>query len=296
MAVQTTDVSTSKGVRTTLVSVAANATLAGVKAIAGVLGNSYALIADSIESAFDIVSSLVVMGGLKIAAVPADAHHPYGHGKAEPLAAMVVAIALCTAAAAIAIQSVREIRTPHHAPEAFTLIVLVLVILVKAGLYRFVWSVGQAVDSTALKVDAWHHRSDALTSAAAFVGISVSLIGGPGYESADDWAALFAAGIISYNAVRLIMPAINEIMDAAPNPSIEEEVRRVAGGVAGVVSLDKCFVRKMGLEYYVDFHVVVDGDISVHEGHEIAHRVKNAIKHANSRISDVLIHIEPSNH
>jgi cation diffusion facilitator family transporter len=296
MTVQTTDVSTSKGVRSTLVSVAANATLAGVKAIAGVLGNSYALIADAVESAFDIVSSLVVMGGLKIAAVPADAHHPYGHGKAEPLAAMVVAIALCTAAAAIAIQSVREIRTPHHAPEAFTLIVLILVILVKEGLYRFVWRVGQAVGSTALKVDAWHHRSDALTSAAAFVGISVSLIGGPGYESADDWAALFAAGIISYNAVRLIMPAINEIMDAAPNPSIEEEVRRVAGGVAGVVSLDKCFVRKMGLEYYVDFHVVVDGDISVHEGHEIAHRVKNAIKHANSRISDVLIHIEPSNH
>ena len=290
------DASISRGVRSTLVSVAANATLAAVKAIAGVLGNSYALIADSIESAFDIVSSLVVLGGLKIAAVPADEDHPYGHGKAEPLAAMVVAIALCTAAAAIAIQSVREIRTPHHAPEAFTLIILVLVVIVKEALYRFVWRVGQTVGSTALKVDAWHHRSDALTSAAAFVGISISLIGGKGYESADDWAALFAGCVISYNGIRLIIPAINEIMDAAPNPVIVEEVRRVAGGVAGVVSLDKCFVRKMGLKYYVDFHVVVDGNISVHEGHGIAHRVKDAIKQSNPKISDVLIHIEPSNH
>ncbi|MBM2841456.1 MAG: putative Co/Zn/Cd cation transporter [Bacteroidetes bacterium] len=176
------DASTSRGVRSTLVSVAVNATLAAVKAIAGVLGNSYALIADAIESAFDIVSSLVVMGGLKLAAVPADEDHPYGHGKAEPLAAMVVAIALCTAAVAIAIQSVREIHTPHHAPEPFTLIVLVMVVAVKEGLFRFVWRVGQTVDSTALKVDAWHQRSDALTSSAAFVGISIALIGGPGYE------------------------------------------------------------------------------------------------------------------
>ena len=290
------DASTSRGVRSTLVSVAVNATLAAVKAIAGVLGNSYALIADAIESAFDIVSSLVVMGGLKLAAVPADEDHPYGHGKAEPLAAMVVAIALCTAAIAIAIQSVREIHTPHHAPEPFTLIVLVMVVAVKEGLFRFVWRVGQTVDSTALKVDAWHQRSDALTSSAAFVGISIALIGGPGYESADDYAALFAAGVILYNASRLIVPAINEIMDAAPNPGIVEDVRRVAGGVAGVVSLEKCFVRKMGLKYYVDFHVVVDGDISVHDGHDIAHRVKDAIKQANPKISDVLIHIEPSNH
>jgi cation diffusion facilitator family transporter len=272
-----------------------NAVLAGVKAIAGVLGNSYALIADALESAFDILSSLVVMGGLRIAAAPADRDHPYGHGKAEPLAALVVAITLVTAAIAIGIQSVREILTPHHGPEPFTLIVLVLVIAVKEGLFRFVWRTGESVESTVLKLDAWHHRSDALTSAAAFVGIGVSLMGGTGYESADDWAALFAACVILFNASRLMVPAVNEIMDAAPNPVIEEDVRRVAGSVDGVVGLEKCFVRKMGLKYYVDFHVIVDGNISVHDGHEIAHRVKDAIIHANPRILDVLIHIEPSN-
>jgi len=288
------NMASSKGMRATLVSVTANAALAAVKAIAGVLGNSYVLIADSIESAFDIVSSLVVLGGLKIAAVPPDERHPYGHGKAEPLAAMVVAIALCTAAVAIAIQSIREIMTPHHVPAAFTLIVLVLVIITKEGLFRFVFGVGQTLDSTAVKVDAWHHRSDALTSTAAFLGISIALVGGPGYESADDWAALFAACVISYNACRLIIPAINEIMDAAPPPAVEEEVRRIAAGVPGVIGLDKCFVRKMGLEYYVDFHVVVNGNISVHDGHEIAHRVKDTIKKANPRITDVLVHIEPN--
>ncbi len=290
------ETSSTIGVRSTLVSVAANAILAAIKGIAGILGNSYALIADAIESAFDIVSSLVVMGGLKIAAVPPDEDHPYGHGKAEPLAAMVVAIALFTAAVAIAIESIREIETPHHAPAAFTLIVLVVVIIVKEGLFRFVFRVGQAVESTALKVDAWHHRSDALTSAAAFVGISIALVGGAGYESADDWAALFAACVILFNACRLILPAINEIMDAAPNPAIRDEARRVASGVAGVVALEKCIVRKMGLEYYVDFHVVVDGSISVHDGHDIAHRVKDAIRQSNPRISDVLIHIEPHDH
>lgn len=284
----------SVGIRSTLVGIAANTVLAATKAITGVLGNSYALIADAIESTFDIASSLVVMGGLKIAAFPADEDHPYGHGKAEPLAAFVVAIALFTAALGIGIQSVREILTPHHAPAPFTLIVLVLVVITKELLFRFVSRVGKSINSTAVKTDAWHHRSDALTSAAAFVGISISLVGGPGYESADDWAALFAACVILSNAYRLIVPAVNEIMDAAPHPAIEEAARQVASAVPGVIGLDKCSVRKMGLEYYVDFHVVVDGAISVSDGHEIAHRVKDAIRKANPRIADVLIHIEPN--
>jgi cation diffusion facilitator family transporter len=285
-----------KGIHSTLIGVSANAILAAVKAIAGVAGNSYALLADAVESTADIFSTLIVMGGLKIATVPADKDHPYGHGKAEPLASMVVAIALCTAAVAIAIESIREIHIPHHAPAPFTLIVLVLVIITKESLFRFVFRTGECVESTALKVDAWHHRSDALTSAAAFVGISIALLGGPGYESADDWAALFASAVILYNGCRLLVPAVNEVMDAAPHPSIEDETRRVAKEVPGVVALEKCFVRKMGLEYYVDFHVVVDGSISVHEGHEIAHKVKDAIRAANPRITDVLIHIEPNNH
>src|SRR5512143_2982060 len=194
------------GIQSTLVGVLANVLLAAVKAIAGILGNSYALIADAIESASDVGSSLVVLGGIKIASLPADGDHPYGHGKAEPLAAMVVAVALCTAAVGIAIQSVREIITPHHAPAAFTLVVLVLVVVTKETMFRFVARRGREVQSTAMRTDAWHHRSDAITSAAAFVGISVALMGGKGYESADDYAALFASAIIGFNGFRLLRP------------------------------------------------------------------------------------------
>jgi cation diffusion facilitator family transporter len=280
--------------RSTLIGILVNALLAGVKGIAGVLGNSYALVADAIESSSDVLSSFIVWGGLKIASSPPDADHPYGHGKAEPLAAASVSVMLFVAAIIIIVQSISEILTPHHAPAPFTLIVLILVVITKESLYRFVFKVGEAVNSTAVRSDAWHHRSDAITSAAAFIGISIALIGGGGYESADDWAALFAAAIIMFNAYRIFYPALSEIMDAAPPPDIEAGVRKEAKGVKGVVGLDKCHVRKMGLDYYIDLHVVVDGGISVRDGHEIAHRVKDIIRNSNPRISDVLIHIEPS--
>lgn len=281
-------------IRTIVISIFVNALLAGIKAIAGILGHSYALIADATESTADIISSLIVFGGLKIATAPPDADHPYGHGKAEPLTAMVVALALGMASLGIAVQSIRELFTPHHVPEPFTLAVLVAVILVKESLFRFVFRAGETVGSTALKTDAWHHRSDAITSAAAFIGISIALIGGPGYGSADDWAALFASFIIAFNAYRLLRPAVAEVMDAAPPADIEMKVRNVASTVEGVASLDKCLIRKIGLDYYVDLHVFVDGEISVRRGHAVAHRVKDAIRRSNPRISDVMVHIEPA--
>jgi len=282
------------GQRSTLFGILANAFLAATKGIAGILGNSYALVADAIESTTDIASSLIVWVGLKISGLPPDADHPYGHGKAEPIAATAVSLALYAAAAVIAIESIREIVTPHHAPAPFTLIVLLVVVIIKETLYRFVFRVGIRIRSTAVMTDAWHHRSDAMTSAAAFVGISVALIGGDGYESADDWAALFAAAVIVFNASRMLRSALSEVMDAAPGPAVERQVRATAQRVNGVVALDKCFVRKMGLSYYVDLHVTVDGKISVREGHDIAREVKNAILAAHPTVADVLIHIEPS--
>lgn len=252
------------------------------------------MLADAVESASDIASSLLVYGGLRIAVAPPDADHPYGHGKAEPLTALLVSILLLLAAAGIAIQSLREIATPHHAPAPFTLVVLVCVIVIKESLARFVLNVGDEVGSTALRTDAWHHRSDALTSAAAFVGISVALAGGKGYESADDWAALLASGIISWNAVRLLRPALAEVMDAAPPPETFAAVRSAASGVAGVEGLDKCHIRKMGFDFYVDLHIYVAGERSVSQGHEIAHRVKDAVRTSYPKVKDVLVHVEPS--
>ncbi|KXK37227.1 MAG: Ferrous-iron efflux pump FieF [Candidatus Hinthialibacteria bacterium OLB16] len=286
--------STQVCLQTTLLGILLNACLAAAKGIAGVIGHSYALIADAIESTSDIASSLIVYGGLKIASIPPDEDHPYGHGKAEPLAAMLVAFALLTAALAIIIQSIREIQTPHHAPAPFTLYILIGVVIVKESLYRYVINVGDKTQSTAVITDAWHHRSDAITSAATGVGIAIALICGPGYEAADDWAALLASGIIILNAIRLFRPALAEVMDAAPGNGMEQQVRDAALAVRGVTGLDVCNVRKMGLHYYVDLHVLVDGDLPVRDGHEIAHRVKDAIRKAQPRIHDILIHIEPT--
>ncbi len=282
------------GRRSTLVGIVTNMLLAATKGIAGVAGNSYALIADAIESATDVASSLIVWGGLKISALPPDEDHPYGHGKAEPLAAVAVSLTLVAAAIGIAIQSIREIITPHHAPASFTLIILVLVVAVKETLFRFVLGVGKSVNSTAVKSDAWHHRSDAITSAAAFIGISIALVGGGGYESADDWAALFASGIIVLNAFRILRPAVNEVMDAAPPVEVEKSIRAAAQHVTGVILLEKCFVRKVGFSYYVDLHVTVDGRLSVREGHDIARDVKQAIRDSHPHVIEVLVHIEPS--
>ena len=284
----------SKGMRSTAIGILANVFLAAIKLSAGILGNSYALVADAIESMSDVVSSLIVWGGLKVAKKPPDADHPYGHGKAEPLAATAVSLALIVAAVGIVIQSIREILTPHHAPEPFTLLVLIIVVVTKESLFRFIFKVGEAVNSTAVKTDAWHHRSDALTSTAAFIGISIALIGGTGYEGADDWAALFASGIIAFNAFRLFRPGLAELMDTTPPADLVAQIRRVASTIGDVDSLDKCFIRKMGFEFYVDLHVVVDGELSVRRGHEIAHQVKDAIRLSNPRISEVLIHIEPA--
>ncbi len=282
------------GARVALFGMLVNLIFATAKILGGLFGHAYVLIADGIESALDVAGSFVIWGGLKFAARPPDETHPYGHGKAEPIAAMIVAIGVLAAALGLAIQSVREILTPHHGPAPFTLGILIVVIVVKEILFRYVNRIGRHVESTAVQTDAWHHRSDALTSAAAFIGISVALIGGSGWQSADDWAALFACAVIAANGIRLLRPALYEIMDAAPRGQIVDLVRDAARSVPGVRDVEKSFVRKMGLSFYADLHVKVDGDISVRDGHRIAHEVKQAIQQTDSRIADVLVHIEPA--
>ena len=283
-----------KGQRSTLIGIALNLTLAAGKTTAGVLGHSFALVADGIESLSDVLSSSIVYFGLRLAVKPRDENHPYGHGKAEPLAALAVGLALAAAAIAIALPSIREIRTPHEPPAPFTLMVLAGVLIVKESLFRYVIRIGNAIESTAVKIDAWHHRSDAITSALAFVGISIALIGGKGWESADDWAALVASGIILYNAYSQLRPALAELSDVAPPQTIAQQVRAIATTVPGVQGLDKCFVRKMGFEFYVDLHILVDGNIPVKEGHLIAHAVEEAILRSSPRMADVLVHVEPT--
>lgn len=283
-----------KGQHTTLIGMLVNIGLMLAKGLAGWFGNSYALVADAIESATDLVTAAFVWLGLRTAAMEPDENHPYGHGKAEPLAAIVVSLALWGAAALIAVQSIENIRIPHEVPAPFTLVVLAGVVIVKEVLFRRVARVGEEVESSAVKADAWHHRSDAITSLTAFIGISIALIGGPGYESADDWAALVASAVIVFNAYHIFRPAFGEIMDEAPQGDWHAEVRAIAEGIKGVVGTEKCYVRKMGFEYFVDIHIRVPGEMTVKEGHDIAHEVKDAIRAAMPSVYDVLVHVEPA--
>lgn len=282
------------GARIALLGLVINIALATIKIVAGFLGNAYVLIADGIESALDVGGSVVIWGALKFAARPPDATHPYGHGKAEPFAAIVVSVLVLAAALGLAISSIRELFLPRHAPAPFTLIVLVLAIVIKEILYRYVVRIGRNAESTAIQTDAWHHRTDAMTSVAAFIGISVALIGGEPWQSADDWAALFACALIGVNGYRILRPALFEILDTAPSGEVLDRVRQAAASVKGVVRIDKSIVRKMGLSFYVDLHVEVDGDIPVRAGHHIAHEVKRAIQASDPRIADVLVHVEPA--
>jgi cation diffusion facilitator family transporter len=279
--------------RTAQVGMLVNAVLAGAKLVAGVLGSSYALVADGVESTADIFSSLIVWGGLRIASRSADEDYPFGYGKAEPIAAAVVGLMLIAAAIGIAIESVREILVPHHAPAPFTLVVLVGVVLVKEVLYRRVFRVGADVGSTAVKADAWHHRADAITSAAAFVGISIALIGGPGWEPADDWAALLASTIIASNGIAALRPAVADLMDRAPGEEMLARVSAAATGVHGVCAIEKLKVRKAGLGYWVDLHVQADPRLPLEEAHVLSGMVKSAIRQAVPEVAGALIHMEP---
>jgi len=274
-------------------SVLANALLSAIKWLAGYFGNSFALIADAVESTADVFSSLLVLFGLKIANRPADENHPYGHGRLEPLITFAVVAFLVVSACFIAYQSVVNIQEPHELPEPFTLLVLAPIILWKEITYQVVMRKARAINSSSLRADAWHHRSDAITSIAAFVGISVALYMGKGYESADDWAALFASGFILYNCYRIFRPALGEIMDEHVHDELISEIRKVSLTVDGVRGTEKCFIRKVGMSYHVDLHASVDGNLTVTSGHDIAHQLKETLQREIPQLTHILIHIEP---
>ena len=271
-----------------------NAVLAAAKIAGGVLGNTYALIADGVESLLDIFSSTLVWAGLRVAARPPDENHPYGHGKAEPLAGLAVAGFVFFAAGWIGWHAMKEIVTPHHGPHWGTLPLLAAIIAVKLVFSRRLVRAGQEAGSTSLGIEAWHHYADALTSAAAFAGITIAVVGGKGYESADDWAALAACVVVAWNGVSLARRALDDVMDVAMPRAFENLIREAASAVPGVHGIDKCRVRKSGLSHLVDIHVEVDGGLSVREGHAIAGAVKHALLRSPYGVSDVLVHIEPA--
>lgn len=281
-------------IRTTYFSIAGNAGLAIIKGLAGFFGNSYALIADAIESSTDIFSSLLVLFGLKYANRPADKNHPYGHGRAEPLITFLVVGFLITSATIIAYESIKNIGTPHELPKVWTLFILAPLIVWKEISFRLVIKKAKESNSSSLKADAWHHRSDAITSVAALIGISIALYFGKGYEAADDWAALLASGFILYNSYKIFRPALGEIMDEQLYDDLVANIRKVSLTVEGVVATEKCFIRKAGMKYHVDLHAIVDANTTVKQGHEIVHKLKDTLRNDIPQLGHVLIHMEPN--
>lgn len=281
-------------IRTSYFSIAGNALLAVVKGLTGYFGNSYALIADAIESSADVFASILVWWGLTYASRPPDSNHPYGHGRAETLVAFIVVAFLVGSAVVIAYNSIININTPHELPESYTLWILGVIIVWKEASYRWVIRRSKLTKSSSLRADARHHRSDAITSIAVFVGISVALILGNGYESADDWAALLVCPFILYNGYKIFRPALGEIMDEHLHEDLVTKIRTVALAVEGVIDTEKCLVRKAGMKFHVDLHAIVDGDITVKEGHEISHRLKDTLRHELPELDNVLVHVEPA--
>lgn len=281
-------------IRTTYFSIIGNTVLALIKGLAGFFGNSYALIADAIESTTDIFASFLVLLGFKYAKRPADENHPYGHGKIEPLITFGVVAFLVVSATIIAYESIQNIQTPHKSPKSWTLFVLGLIIVWKEISFQIVIRKSKQTNSSSLKADAWHHRSDALTSVMAFIGISIAIIFGKGYETADDWAALFASAFILYNSYLILRPALGEVMDEQLYDDLILEIREKSIEVKGVLDTEKCFIRKSGMKYHVDLHAIVDGQISVKKGHDISHQLKDHLRNEVPNLGHVLIHIEPN--
>lgn len=285
-----------KAVKATYFSIIGNTALAILKGAAGFFGNSYALIADAIESTTDIFSSCLVLFGIKYSSKPADEDHPYGHGRAETLITFIVVGFLITSATIIGYESIENIRTPHDLPKPWTLVVLAAIIIWKEISFRIVMRKSKETNSSSLKADAWHHRSDAITSVTAFVGITIALIAGKGYEAADDWAALFASVFILYNSYLIFRPALGEIMDEHLYTDIIDEIRQIADQCPGIMGTEKCFVRKSGMKYHVDLHAIVNADITVKEGHNLAHKLEADLKNGIPELGHISIHIEPDDY
>jgi cation diffusion facilitator family transporter len=274
-------------------SIISSIVLSLLKGYVGVEGHSDALIADAIESGTDVFASFLVLFGIYYSTKPADDDHPYGHGKAEALVTFGVVGFLLISATLIAYNGIQHLSVPQEQPELFTLFVLVGIIIWKELSYRYVLSKGKKTNSLSLQADAWHHRSDAISSFIALIGIGLALLFGPAFSKADDWAAIAASLFIVYNAFIIFRPALGEILDEHNHHDLIDKIKEMETHVPGVCGIEKCLVRKTGMTYFVDLHLEVTGTISVNEGHTIAHNFKDYLLKKLPEIHDVLIHIEP---
>ncbi len=270
-----------------------NGALGGAKLAAGLLGHSYALVADASESFADVMGSCVTLYGLRVAAEPADLAHPAGHGRAETLASVITALALTAVGGLIFWHAALSLGEPRPAPSHWTLLVLVPVILIKERMFHWMRARGKETGSLAVIADAWHQRSDVVTSVAALTGIIFAWIGGPAWNHADSWAAMAASVWLVGTGLWLLGPALHELMEGSVDPALLEFICETSQSCPGILGIDKVWVRKLGMRLMVDLHVEVEPDISVQEGHRLAHVVKDRLQAELPQVRDVMVHVEP---
>jgi cation diffusion facilitator family transporter len=277
------------------VGIIGNFFLAGLKIITGVVGRSFALISDGVHSLSDITSSVAVLVGLTIASKPKDKAHPYGHGKAESVASITIAALLIIVAFMLIVKVIYSFleNEPIIEPAFITLWIALASVILKEILYRYKAKLGKNVKSTSLIADAWHHRSDALSSGVVLVGIAGSIFGGPGWQYLDKIAGFIVAGIIVWVGIKIYARASSELMDESVDKEVVKVVKEKAQRVKGVKRVETLLVRKSGLDFLVDIHIEVDPKLDVTTSHNIAESVECKILEEIPEVKSVIAHIEP---
>ncbi|CAN5653168.1 cation diffusion facilitator family transporter [soil metagenome] len=285
-----------EAVQATWIGLGVNLALGVAKLVGGVIGGAFAMVSDAVNSLGDAFTSAVVLLALRVAQVPPDDEHPYGHTRAEAIAGSNVAVLLIVSAILIGWEALRRLPLQHPVPPFGTLWIAGANVVIKESLYHYKIRVGHRLGSSSLIANAWDHRADALSALAVLIGLLLVRVGGPAWIFADELAALVVVGAIVWSATGLLRSSVHELLDVQAKPEIVAEIRRAAEEVEGVRHAEKTWVRKSGLEYLVDIHIQVDPAWTVAEGHRVGHQVKDQLLARFSNLRDVLVHLEPYPH
>ncbi|NOX53827.1 MAG: cation transporter [Planctomycetes bacterium] len=281
-------------IRAILLGLFVNLALGLAKLTGGLVAGSFALLSDAVNSLGDTLTSIVVWFALWFAQRPPDAEHPYGHTRAEAIAASNVALVIILSALGVGWKTLTQITSPVHLiPPDWTLWLAGSNVLIKEGLYQYKLRVGRRTGSMAVIANAWDHRADALCALVVLIGLAVARWGGPGLAWADKVAALVVVSAIVWSGAALFRSSTSELMDVQAEQPILDEIREVAASIPEIEHVETLWVRKSGLEYFVDIHIEVDAHMTVAEGHRIGHVLKDRLLKQIPILRDVLVHLEP---
>jgi cation diffusion facilitator family transporter len=282
------------GRRIALIGMIVSGGLAALKITVGQFGNSTALVADGFESAADVVASGTIFLALTLAMKPPDSNHPYGHGRIETLAGLLLGFVLFCAGIAISAHALLLEHDQLPMPSAYTIWPLILSVVLKLALMRYKYSAGRRIRSAALIADAANDGVDAISGGAALIALGMTLMSPERFRHADQWGAFVVGLIVVFTGIRVIRETGSQLMDTMPDPWLMKMVREAAVTVAGVAGVEKCFARKTGLKYHVDLHLEVDPELTVRASHDIAQAVRERIRGQLDWVADVLVHVEPA--